>query len=60
MELAKKFKERGEASTQAVRGKVAYVMIKGTKGSKSYENSEDPLYVLKNNLPIDYNWYLTH
>ena len=29
-------------------------MIKGLKGSKGYEKSEDPLYVLQNNLPIDY------
>jgi DNA polymerase delta subunit 1 len=35
-------------------------MIKGTKGSKGYEKSEDPLYVLHNNLPIDYNFYLEH
>lgn len=33
-------------------------MIKGAKGSKNYEKSEDPLYVLQNNLPVDYNFYL--
>jgi len=35
-------------------------MIKGAKGSKGYEKSEDPLYVLHNNLPIDYQYYLDH
>lgn len=51
-------KERDEASAPTVGDRVAYVMIKGLKGSKGYEKSEDPLYVLQNNLPIDYMWYL--
>jgi len=33
-------------------------MIKAAKGSKGYEKSEDPLYVLEHNLPIDFNFYL--
>jgi DNA polymerase delta subunit 1 len=33
-------------------------MIKGTKGSKAYEKSEDPIYALENNCPIDYNYYI--
>ena len=28
------------------------------KGSKGYQNSEDPIYVLNNNLPIDFNYYI--
>ena len=28
------------------------------KGSKNYEKSEDPIYVLENNLPIDFNYYI--
>jgi len=36
------------------------VMIKAAKGSKGYEKSEDPLYVLQHNLPIDYTFYLEH
>lgn len=35
-------------------------MIKGAKGSKGYEKAEDPLYVLENNLPIDYQFYVDH
>ena len=51
-------RERDEASAPNVGDRVAYVMIKALKGSKGYEKSEDPLFVLQNNLPIDYKWYL--
>jgi DNA polymerase delta subunit 1 len=33
-------------------------MVAGTKGSKNYENAEDPTYVLENDIPIDFNYYL--
>jgi len=33
-------------------------MIKGMKGSKGYEKSEDPIFALENNMPIDYNYYI--
>lgn len=39
-------KERDEASAPSVGDRVAYVMIKAAKGSKNFEKSEDPLYVL--------------
>ena len=35
-------------------------MVKGIKNSKGYEKSEDPLYVLENNLPIDVQYYMDH
>ena len=35
-------------------------MIKGAKGARGFEKSEDPLYVLENNLPLDYTHYLEH
>jgi DNA polymerase delta subunit 1 len=47
-------RERDEASAPTVGDRVAYVMVKAVKGSKNYEKSEDPLYVLQNNIPIDY------
>lgn len=46
VELAKRMKQRDEASAPNVGDRVAYVMVKGAKGSKGYERSEDPLYVL--------------
>jgi len=37
---------------------VAYVIIKGAKNAAAYEKSEDPLYVLDHNLPLDTRYYL--
>lgn len=37
---------------------MAYVIIKGIKGAAAYEKSEDPLYVLEHNVPIDTRYYL--
>jgi len=59
VELAKKMKKRdGEGNSPGVGDRVAYVMVKGTKGSRNYENSEDPKFVLDNDLEIDTNYYL--
>ena len=30
----------------------------GTTGAAAYEKSEDPIYVLENNIPIDTKYYL--
>lgn len=46
VELAQKMRQRDEASAPSVGDRVAYVMVKGVHGSKNYEKSEDPLYVL--------------
>ena len=51
-------KQRDAASAPTVGDRVAYVMIRGMKGSKAYEKSEDPIYVLENNIPIDFNYYI--
>ena len=51
-------RKRDEASAPNVGDRVAYVMIQAAKGSKGFEKSEDPLYALQNNLPIDYQYYL--
>ena len=40
-------------------GRVSYVLVAGTKGSKNYENSEDPLYALENDIPLDTKHYAT-
>ena len=36
------------------------VIIQAAKGAPAYEKSEDPVYVLDNNLPIDTEYYLTN
>jgi DNA polymerase delta subunit 1 len=50
--------ERDKATAPQVGDRVSYVMVKALKGSKGFEKSEDPLYVLQNNLPVDYEYYL--
>lgn len=58
VELAERMRKRDAGSAPALGDRVAYVIIKGTKGAAAYEKSEDPLYVLENNIPIDTKYYL--
>jgi DNA polymerase delta subunit 1 len=58
VELAKRMKSRDPRSAPSLGDRVAYVMVKGATGSKNFENSEDPIYVLENNVPIDTRYYL--
>jgi len=37
---------------------LASIELHGFLGAAAYEKSEDPLYVLENNLPIDTKYYL--
>lgn len=58
VELAERMRKRDAGSAPTLGDRVAYVIIKGTVGGKNYEKSEDPIYVLENNLPIDTKYYL--
>ena len=58
VELAQKMQQRDAANAPSVGDRVAYVMIKGTKGQKAYELAEDPIFALQNDLPIDFDYYL--
>jgi DNA polymerase delta subunit 1 len=58
VELAKRMHKRDAGSAPALGDRVAYVIVKGAAGSKNFEKSEDPIYVLENNLPIDTKYYL--
>ncbi|KDQ61581.1 hypothetical protein JAAARDRAFT_31037 [Jaapia argillacea MUCL 33604] len=58
VELAERMKQRDAGSAPSMGDRVAYVIIKGIKGAAAYEKSEDPLYVLENNIPIDTKYYL--
>ncbi|RXH93939.1 hypothetical protein DVH24_016006 [Malus domestica] len=50
--------KRDAATAPNVGDRVPYVIIKAAKGAKAYEKSEDPIYVLENNIPIDPQYYL--
>ena len=58
VELAEKMKKRDASSAPNLGDRVAYIIVKSSKGSAAYERAEDPLYVLENNIPIDFNYYL--
>ncbi|KAI4209263.1 MAG: hypothetical protein LQ351_007803 [Letrouitia transgressa] len=58
VELAERMKKRDAGSAPTLGDRVAYVIIKGASGAKNFERSEDPLYVLENNIPIDTKYYL--
>lgn len=56
VELAERMRERDPGSAPTLGDRVPYVIISG--GERSYEKSEDPVYVLENNLQIDTEYYL--
>ncbi|KAK7742178.1 DNA-directed DNA polymerase delta [Diatrype stigma] len=58
VELAKRMEKRDAGSAPGLGDRVAYVMIKGASTSKGFERSEDPIYVLEHNVPIDTKYYL--
>lgn len=58
VELAHKMKRRDPGSAPGLGDRVAYVMTKKMAGSKNFERSEDPIYVLEHNVPIDTRYYL--
>ncbi|KAI0255835.1 DNA polymerase family B-domain-containing protein, partial [Lactifluus subvellereus] len=58
VELVERMRQRDAGSAPALGDRVAYVIVKGIKGAAAYEKSEDPIYVLENNIPIDTKYYL--
>ena len=56
--LAERMKKRDAGSAPTLGDRVAYVIVKGAAGAKNFERSEDPIYVLENNIPIDTRYYL--
>lgn len=58
VELAHRMKKRDAGSAPALGDRVAYVMVRGAANAKNFEKSEDPIWVLENNMPIDTNYYL--
>ncbi|RXG74084.1 DNA polymerase delta catalytic subunit [Armadillidium vulgare] len=58
--LANKMKKRDPGTAPKLGDRVPYVLVSASKGTPAYEKAEDPIYVLDNNLPIDYEYYLTN
>lgn len=57
-ELANKMRKRDAGSAPALGDRVPYVIIAAAKGTPAYLKSEDPIYVLENNVAIDTQYYL--
>jgi DNA polymerase delta subunit 1 len=51
-------KKRDENIEINIGDRIPYVIIRGAKWSKNYENAEDPIKVLDEDLPIDYDYYI--
>lgn len=58
VELAERMRKRDAGSAPALGDRVAYVITKARNNTPAYERSEDPLYVLDNNIPVDTKYYL--
>ena len=60
VELAMRMKKRDPGSAPNVGDRVAYVIVRAAKNTPAYDKSEDPVYVLDNNIPIDTEYYLSN
>ncbi len=61
VELAKKIAARAHNTGEQLYytgDRVPYVMLANVKGGKSSECTEDPLFAMKNRLPIDFRYYI--
>ncbi|XP_064480973.1 DNA polymerase delta catalytic subunit-like isoform X2 [Ornithodoros turicata] len=58
VELANRMRKRDAGSAPNLGDRVPYVIIAAAKGTAAYLKSEDPIYVLENNIPIDTQYYL--
>ncbi|CAG0882897.1 unnamed protein product [Cyprideis torosa] len=58
VELAHRMRKRDPGSAPTLGDRVPYVIIAANKGTPAYLKSEDPIYVLENNVPLDFPYYL--
>lgn len=58
VELANKMKKRDAGTAPKLGDRVPYVLCCAAKNTPAYMKAEDPIYVLENSIPIDFNYYL--
>ncbi|KAM3963556.1 LOW QUALITY PROTEIN: DNA polymerase delta 1, catalytic subunit [Aphomia sociella] len=60
VELANKMKKRDPGTAPKLGDRVPYVLCcaGAAKNTPAYKKAEDPIYVLENSVPIDFNYYL--
>lgn len=59
-ELAIRVAKRDPAGAYAIGDRVPYVIVEGLKNDKMSERAEDPLYVIENNIRVDWRYYLNN
>lgn len=59
VEVVKKMRERNPGSEPQVGSRVPFVIV-CAKGERLFEKSEDPEWVVANNVKLDYNYYFDH
>ncbi|XP_059054186.1 DNA polymerase delta catalytic subunit [Achroia grisella] len=58
VELANKMKKRDPGTAPKLGDRVPYVLCSAAKNTPAYMKAEDPIYVLENSVPIDFNYYM--
>lgn len=58
VELAVKLKKRDAGTAPKLGDRVPYILTCAAKNTPAYMKAEDPIYVLENSIPIDFNHYL--
>ncbi|NXH39342.1 DPOD1 polymerase, partial [Dicaeum eximium] len=56
--LAERLRRRDPGSAPSLGDRVPYVIVSGARGQAAYTRSEDPVFALEQNLPIDTRYYL--
>ncbi|KAM6996817.1 LOW QUALITY PROTEIN: DNA polymerase delta catalytic subunit-like, partial [Passerculus sandwichensis] len=56
--LAERLRRRDPGSAPGLGDRVPFVIVSGARGQAAYTRSEDPVYALEQNLPIDTRYYL--
>jgi DNA polymerase delta subunit 1 len=60
VQVVKKMRAREPGSEPQSGDRVPYVIVRGPKGDKAFEKSEDPVWAKQNNVKLDYEYYFTN
>jgi DNA polymerase delta subunit 1 len=58
VELAAKMKKRDPGNAPKLGDRIPYVITAAAKNTPAYQKAEDPVYVLENSVPLDFQYYL--
>lgn len=58
VEVAQRMKKRDSASAPVIGDRIAYVVTAGLKGDKVCVKTEDPVYAIEHDIPLDITYYV--